>query len=202
MPEHLKNIALSGPSGSGKSSLAQYVSDHVRDRKGCFIFNPCESVAASVFERYGYKQSDKMSARERLFLQNHILDAQITEYENTKERIIADRSPMDMATYMMCDDHLVREGLLAEATAYSRRCAQVTKRFFPRLAVIPLCIPYEEISKRPPYDIRYIKAWTCRLLHLLNVNSVPFVVMPEIDGVKKRAAWMADEFKFRLYLQE
>lgn len=203
---NLENIALSGPHGSGKSSLALYVSNNVicggEDKfpMKTRIFSLCPSVASDVFKRYGYKQSDEITAHERMFLQNEILTRQIDEYEQLKESFIADRSPMDMAAYMMCDTHLNRESMFIPAQTYAARCAKVTKRFFKKIVVVPFCIPYEKSDKRPPFNERYIKTWTSRLIGLLNSNDVPFIVMPEIDGIEKRAEWLAKEFRFGRYL--
>lgn len=201
-----ENIALSGPHGSGKSSLAEYVHNKAVYDKGkdfpmkLRVFSLCPSVASDVFKRYGYKQSDEITAHERMFLQNEILTRQIDEYEQLKEPFIADRSPMDMAAYMMCDAHLNRESMFIPAQAYAARCAKVTKRFFKKIVVVPFCIPYEKSDKRPPFNERYIKTWTSRLIGLLNSNNVPFIVMPEIDGIEKRAEWLAKEFRFEGHL--
>lgn len=190
MTSTLRNIALSGPHGSGKSTLAMLFSGEIRNGNA---YSMCPSVASSVFKRYGYSQDDEMTAHERLFLQNKILDEQIAVYERLQEPFIADRSPMDMAAYMMCDSHLNREGLFITAQAYAARCAKVTRKYFGKIVVVPFCIPYEESSKRPKFNERYIRMWTSRLIGLLNSNAVPFIVMPEIDGSEERAKWLTRE---------
>lgn len=180
-------IGLCGASGAGKSTLAAAYAERLG---GFFI----RSVANTVFDFYGYRQDSVISPNERLFLQKKILDRQVkeyVEYEGWLQRgIIADRTPMDMATYLMEESNArIRR---TAAKSYGRIAASVTRRYFDRVVFVPMCIPYEESAKRPPHNPDKIRAYEERLLKLLGDLKVPFDAMPIMTDLKDRLDWLCD----------
>lgn len=186
-----KNLAFSGPSGAGKTTLVNRIVSFDNEKERPSLAS-VKSVANEVFDRYGLKQDDRFSARFRLFLQNKILEKQIDQYQAVKEGnlIISDRTPMDMAAYMMSDPFIHSEGIFMDVKTYASICASVTKRYFPNVVLVPFCIPYENSEKRPSFNISKIKHFYGVLRGLLVMGNVPFIEMPKIDGVEKRIEWL------------
>lgn len=186
-----KNLAFSGPSGAGKTTLVGRISEisGVKHKPDLVCV---KSVAHEVFSRYGFSQGDQFSARVRLFLQNKILEKQVDQYQAIRdcELMISDRTPMDMAAYMMSDPLIHREGIYTDTRAYAAVCAQVTKHYFPNVVLVPFCIPYEESDKRPPFNELRLNRYYGVLRGLLIAFQVPFLEMPKIDGVDRRIEWL------------
>lgn len=187
----LGNLAFSGPSGAGKTTLAKKLVETSRfssDKN----FRVARSVAHDVFKRYGYGQDDNMTSLERLYLQRQILEKQIDVYESQSAEgvIISDRTPMDMAAYVKTripighDRHIDRE-----VEAYVSLCASVTGRFFKKIIFVPMCIPYESSEKRPS-NVTETTIFSGVLEGIMNRYGVPYLKMPEIDGVNSRLMWV------------
>ena len=181
-----KNIGLSGCSGAGKTLLAQTFEHGHRGEIGY-----CPSVAGAMFKRYGYSQSSQIMPEERIYLQERILDAQIDEYERCLAvygGFISDRTPVDMATFTMLNTDAPN---FRHAKAYAGRCIAVTKKFFPKVLVIPSLLPYDDDGSRPPYSKEGLEKYHGKLLGLLQEGEIPYETMPEVIDLQERVAWLS-----------
>lgn len=199
-------IGLTGYHGSGKTTLAKAISEEKK-------FGLVESVAHSVFQRYGFGQNSPMSVGQRLYLQNQILERQIDEYQRPRElmfndRYIADRTPLDMAAYMTKardESHVPTDNQIVYD--YAARCASTAGAYFDLIVIVPMVLPYEEIEKRPHQSHSDAEAYyrlidrfekEMRYRQSMAKCQSPCVVerMPEnVWSVAERVEWVANVAK-------
>ncbi len=136
-PDFGLGLGICGSHRTGKTTLAMALSEVLK-----IPFIPIE--ASSVFLQYGFHPSAKMDLRNRLFIQQKILEmAEDIWFQVDKPSFISDRTPLDMAAYLLADvcngdldDHTQNEIM-----AYLGECDRITKKYFNKLVFVPIAIP-------------------------------------------------------------
>lgn len=137
-PIELGSIGLCGAHRTGKTTLAIALSQRLN-----IPYIPIGT--SNVFAQYNFHPSDKLDVRTRLFLRQKILEkAENIWVEIDEPSFICDRTPIDMMAYLLAD---VTNGELDRHTqdeimSYFGECFRLTKRYFGKLVLVPLAIPF------------------------------------------------------------
>jgi hypothetical protein len=167
------NVGFCGAHGTGKTTLAIALSQSLG-----IPYVPID--ASDVFLEHGFHPSDKLDIRTRLFLQQRILaKADRIWYES--EPFICDRTPLDMAAYMLAD---VGNGELDEHTqieimAYLKGCFGLTTQYFDKIVLIPPAIPFAEREYKAANNQPLIFKLHSQLLGLLAYLDLPYRELPQ-----------------------
>ena len=170
-----QNIAFCGAHGTGKTTLAIAL-----EQKLGIPYIPID--ASDVFLQYGFHPSDKLDIRNRLFVQQKILEkAERIWFDVDEPSFICDRSPLDLAAYLLAD---IGNGELDQRTQdeiddYLADCFLITKRYFKKIVLIPPVIrtiprEYKGASNKP-----LIQALHCTLIGLLSDWDLPHKILPK-----------------------
>ncbi len=137
-------IALSGPHRTGKTTLAKAWSD-----KFGWHFIPSQSTPA--FKALGHSYHDTLTVPQRMDVQELILDNAVADYRKAKGSWISDRSPLDMACYVMAELAQMPEASehADRILAYVERCFTETNRYCPVVVLVQPGIPYVEEADKP-----------------------------------------------------
>jgi len=143
-------IGLTGAHRTGKTTIVDQLCEK----------NPFPAVRSSVSaiaaERgFEFKADNTLS--ERIEFQEHVLQFMTAQYEAQLGIFFTDRTPMDMAAYMLAD---VRAGeidpeLDKRVQAYVERCIEVTNRHFSLVIAIQPGIPYVAEEGKPALNASY-----------------------------------------------
>lgn len=144
---------LTGASGSGKSTLA-------RDLADALDMEMIETSITASGLKHGIDPVSKMSLSSRIALQHHLLADHVEKISAVKKPAIADRTPIDMISYMLCqfDMHSgvdVDPSLLKMAADYAEKCILATQRFYDMVFMIGCLDHYEEKATRPSFNPAY-----------------------------------------------
>jgi hypothetical protein len=130
-------LGICGAHRTGKTTLAKALSK---------VLNmPFVEIGTSnIFRERGLDPAKPMDSRTRLLVQQTILRCACNIWDGMDEAFICDRTPIDMAAYMLTD---VGNGELDQHTqdeimSYIGRCFQVTKKYFGKIVLVPPAIPF------------------------------------------------------------
>jgi hypothetical protein len=179
----MANIGLCGAHGTGKTTLAIALS-----QKLGIPYIPID--ASNVFLEHKFHPSDKLDIRTRLFLQQKILaKAEDIWFDVDEPSFICDRTPLDMAAYMLAD---VGNGELdkhkhkhkhkhtqSEVMDYLQDCFNVTARYFGKIVLIPPAIPFVEREYKAAINQPLIFKLHTQLLGMLNYLDLPYKELPK-----------------------
>jgi hypothetical protein len=113
-------VSFSGVHRTGKTTTAKALAERLDIP---FI----QTSATAVFEEFGLKADQKMSLDERISVQYAILLAFEEEWAK-HDFMVTDRSPIDMAAYLLCDitgDMEISTKNELEIEGYIRECTRV-----------------------------------------------------------------------------
>lgn len=161
------SVGLSGSHRVGKTTLAQAFAKE-------FNIPLVRTSGSEVFAMIGKDPKIEYPIGERIAIQEAILHAFERQYAEASKRHevwIADRTPIDLASYMLADvqrSTLVGSSGVAEmVTNYVKRCLETTNRCFATVVLVQPGIPLvEEAGKAPccPAFIEHINALQLGLL--------------------------------------
>ena len=187
------NIAFCGAHGTGKTTLAIAL-----EQKLGIPYIPI--AASDVFLQYGFHPSDKLDIRNRLFVQQKILEkAEAIWFDADEPSFICDRSPLDMAAYLLAD---VGNGELdqrtqAEIMDYLQDCFNATFQYFDKIVLIPPVIAFVEREYKAAINQPLIFELHALLLGMLTHLDLPYKVLP------KKCMELSDRVQFvEDYLKE
>lgn len=141
-------IGLCGAHRTGKTTLAKAFAER-------FGVPYVDVNTRGVVESMGLKLEEIEDFETRLRLQHAILDNAIEIYRKAPAVFITDRTPIDMAAYMLCDCRI--QMTVAESNAvmeYVQRCLEATT-IFSLLIYVPTGLEYVEEPNKPPLNIAY-----------------------------------------------
>lgn len=129
-------IGLSGANGTGKSTLAQAFAKEVEI--------PFVATSASeVFKNMRLDPTVEYPLDLRLLIQEALLvtfERQYVEAADKSEIFITDRTPIDLASYLLADVQrsslTLEPGLAGEITRYVDKCFKSTSRFFSTVVLV------------------------------------------------------------------
>lgn len=171
-------IGFGGAHRTGKSTLARAVAPSLH-------LPVIESRAGEVIRELGIDMAADLSLKERISVQELILDAAIDDYKRHAGSFISDRTPLDMAAYILADC-LKNSGTAEEqrlAVAYVERCIDVTNKNFTCLILVKPGIPYVVEANKPPPSVAYQEHHGMLVQGLVN----DLRVLPECYEIPRRA---------------
>jgi nicotinamide riboside kinase len=180
------NIGLMGAHGTGKSTLATAIAG---ERSLTYI----PSRAGEVFKRVALSLDRPLTAEERLSVQEAILDQHEADIRRAPARgWVTDRTPLDMAAYVLGDAAIVEEGQQKRALDYVRRCVEATNRHFGFLMLVQPGIPYINDGSRPPPNMVVAERMNATLWGLAMQKEVNvacgFIYRETLDLERRKAA--------------
>lgn len=150
-------LGLTGPHRTGKTTLAQAYAQ----RHGIpFV----KTSATEVFTRLGRDPAVDYPIEERLAIQEAILHAFEKQYAaacRISSFWVADRTPIDMASYMLAD--VSREALAGKpelsmmVDSYVNRCIEATNSWFSVVALIQPGIKLVAAEGKAPICVSYMR---------------------------------------------
>jgi hypothetical protein len=128
-------IGFCGAHRTGKTTLATEVAT------ACALPLVRTSTSA-VFQRLGLDPAAPLTAEQRLVIQRLVLDGAIAQWAPLENRrFVSDRTPLDMAAYLLAD---IQGATVVDATAvtdYVAAALAATQHYFQHLFLIPPAIP-------------------------------------------------------------
>ena len=170
----MTSLGLCGAHRTGKTTLAIALSQTLN-----IPFIRIDS--SSIFLQYKLHPSDKMDIRNRLFIQQKILEqAESIWFEVDESSFISDRTPIDMAAYLLAD---VGNGELDQHTqdeimSYLGECFRVTKLYFNKLVLIPPAIPFVPSDYKAANNEPLIFKLHYSISGMLSALDVPYQKLP------------------------
>lgn len=173
-------IGLCGPHRVGKSSLAKVFAE-----KAGMLY--VETSISEVFQKMGLDPRAEYPVEQRLMIQEVILGALCLQYRKARavsKVFIADRTPIDMASYMLAD---VARSTVADqpevaklVNAYVDRCLAATAEHFAVVVQIQPGIKVVDAPGKAPPCLAYIEHLNALQLGLLadERNKVARFAMP------------------------
>jgi predicted ATPase len=145
---------LSGASGTGKTTLGRAVGDCIGIP---FIPTDFTSMARAECSRTGLQE---MTVPERLRFQEQMLLAFLKKARAIKGHAIMDRTPMDLAAYLLAEIHMHSSKKLTveecrRVDGYVTMCQKMTYVLFDHVFVVRPLPSYEESTDRPAYNPAY-----------------------------------------------
>lgn len=163
-------IALSGSGGTGKSTLAQSVSEK-------FNIPLIPEFAREVADEMGIKEIRKMPPERAYEFQVRILERKIAE-ENKYPTFIADRCMADVLAYYL--RWCVRDFGDGENKSYVDKCVHQLKKY-DKIIILPWeAIPLEDDGFRS-FRKYYQYSILCMVKGILSDIGVPFEIMQEVS---------------------
>jgi hypothetical protein len=180
-------IGLVGAPRVGKTSLAKELSAHTD-------IPLVLTSSADAFTACGFQVQDKMTLGQRLEVQNKILDLAESAWRAENGVFITDRTPMDMAAYMLAyingdTSHEAEIGVLR----YLDRCVDVTNRYFSLLVCVQPGIPIvPDHSKAVPSKayMHHINALVLGLMSDQRIQAAKKVIHHDVLSMEHRLTVM------------
>lgn len=147
-------FGIAGAHRSGKTTLALALSESLGIKFLC-------TNASGVAKDLGVNLIDSLGLSDRLSVQEALLDRHVLDLRKQKNLFITDRTPIDMASYMMCEVRMAdlngveNDGLDQRIAAYVERCVDVTKKYYGGVMCIEPLDTYEVLPNKPWSSIVY-----------------------------------------------
>ena len=159
------NIGLCGGHRTGKTTLAEAVAQ----RAGMpFV----KTSTSEVFKGHALDPSKPMDFKQRLWIQNRILDTANELWHAEQRQFITDRTPLDMAAYTLADVQGATEVNFLELEGYLARCFEATNRLFRVLVLIQPGIPLMHEAGKAALNEGYLEHLNYLILGLCNDDRI------------------------------
>lgn len=146
-------IGLAGAHRCGKSTLARILSDELNIK----LF---ETNTADVAKAMGVNAVGSLTLSERLNFQQKLLAHHISALKS-RDICITDRTPLDMASYMLCEigmNHLnerENDELDARIVDYLELCVEATAKYYTGVLCLCPLDTYEVLPGKPTNSAAY-----------------------------------------------
>lgn len=133
-------LGLNGAHRTGKSTLAR---EYAKRNNILFV----ETSASEVFKQLGLDPRKSYEVDQRLMIQEAVLTTLTKQYKEARKKdrlFIADRTPIDMASYMMSDvtgGSVPSDAMAKLINRYVERCLEVTMEHFAVVVLVQPGIP-------------------------------------------------------------
>lgn len=133
-------LGLNGAHRTGKSTLAR---EYAKRNDILYV----ETSATEVFKQLGLDPRKSYEVDQRLMIQEAVLTALTRQYKEARKKsrlFIADRTPIDMASYMLADvtgKAVQSEALAKLVNEYVKRCLDATMEHFAVVVLVQPGIP-------------------------------------------------------------
>lgn len=191
------SFGIGGASGTGKTTLAKDVS--------VLLDIPYHDASVTrIMQRIGF---DPVAAGHdldsRITAQEHLLDAFCADLRSLPRPFITDRTPIDMAAYMLGEitmrNSTAEQG--AKVAAYVERCVRATEMLFDSTVYTRPLPSYDIVETRPPPNAAYqrqIHLLICALLSEAHEEGSITYAAITTDSRRHRAKAVADFFRSRI----
>lgn len=153
----------------------------------------------------GFKMDGSEPMERRQAFQDRVLDTycEAWETESKNGMFVCDRTPLDMAAYVISDWHLGRATPETDAwvSDYVQRCMDATGRYFFAVSLIQPGIKFEARADKPPPNALYQEIMNTTLMGLggdMRVRSHFLVVPRRMLAVEDRHRYIGEWFFERM----
>lgn len=148
-------IGLSGAHRSGKTTLARHWHKEMV-AQGCNI-ELVEPNTAGVLARHGFECADIRDIRTRIDMQRAITDHYHEVFNGRRTPFVSDRTPLDVAAYMMVDlgQEPLPGDLETRALEIIEDCLDIANACFGTILLIQPVLPYRPAPGKPPANRAY-----------------------------------------------
>lgn len=176
-------MGLTGAHRTGKTTIAEHI---VKHNELPFVVSSASAIAAEM----GIDLTKPLSFSLRLAYQERILEVYEAMYEEQRDCFITDRTPLDLAAYLIADvpNDLADPMLIARTQLYIERCFAVTNRHFAMVMQIQPGIPYHAAPGKPLPNKAYQEAINTIILGLMYDDRL----LVEIDVLDRSVTQLED----------
>lgn len=206
-------LGLCGAQRTGKTTLAKAYADKVGIP---FV----KTTTAQVFAKYGLSPKADLPLHVRLAHQELIMHELVSQWRRAQSEhdgmFVSDRTPIDMATYMMAD--ITRGAVLGGAKdpvetgnrvlGYVDKCLELTHELFSVVVLVQPGIPLVDAEGSAPTEPAYIEHFNLIARGILAGKNIDFrrYVMPRemldlnrrVDALQKCMVDSVSAYKARL----
>jgi predicted ATPase len=160
-------LGLVGAHRTGKTTLARRFAE-------VSGYKSVETNVSDVFRDYGLDPREHYPLEKRLWIQLRILERLEATYAANKNYSVFDRTPIDLAAYMLAD--VSRQAISPytdrEIASYVEACLLVTNRYFSGVVVVQPGIPVVEDINKAPASASYMEHINALCLGLMSNPSL------------------------------
>jgi hypothetical protein len=137
-------LGFAGPSRSGKTTLGNKLSEKLG-----VPFTPFSGTKALMDA--GIPLVGDMRPSERLYAQRTLLDMMVKQIETAPRPCIIDRTPLDIAAYMLAEVPMYSPDLDLgrQIDAFVQECIRATRRHFDAIMLVG-ALPFYEVAEGKP----------------------------------------------------
>jgi predicted ATPase len=149
-------LGLNGAHRTGKSTLAR---EYAKRHDILYV----ETSATEVFKQLGLDPRKTYEIDQRLMIQEAVLTTLTRQYREARKKsrmFIADRTPLDMASYMLGDvtgKAVPGEGMAKLVNDYVQRCIEATMEHFAVVVLIQPGIPIVDAPGKAAPCLAYME---------------------------------------------
>lgn len=188
------SIAIIGAHRTGKSTLAAAAAARMNLP---FV----RTQVSEIFRDLGIDPAAKLPFEVRLEVQNVVLDRCCDLWKSERGVFITDRSPIDMAAYMLADiNHNVGYDVCAEVTRYIDRCFDATNAHFSVLMLLQPGLPIVATANKlsaalNPAYIEHLNTLLMGLMYDPRCKTPALYVRREVLDLSERVNAVASSVK-------
>ena len=179
-------IGLCGAHRTGKSTVA-------RELAKVMGYPTLLSDDYRVADALKINPVGEITLADRITYQEALLDAFMAAAREIGGPFISDRTPLDMAAYMMAAwDGKGTEEESSRVMAYIQRCTDMTAFHFSQVIYFPIDIPYVVAEGKPKPDLVYQRLIDVMILGLFMDTpvTVPTLLEPGNNTVEGRVSYI------------
>lgn len=179
-------IGICGGHRTGKTTLAR---DAAQQLHIPFI----ETSTSAVFQQHGLDPAAPMDFETRLWIQDKIINAAQTHWQQQHDDFITDRTPIDFMAYTLADIQGTTDVTFEHLAHYLNQCFALTNQTFHYLFIVQPAIPLVYETGKAALNKAYIEHLNSVILGLCYDERihVPVKVIPrEIVERQERTIWI------------
>jgi len=176
-------MGLTGAHRTGKTTVADAVTRH---NELPFVV----SSASQIAQEMGIDLTKPIPFPLRLAYQERILEVYTALYEAQNDCFITDRTPLDLAAYLIADvpNDLTDPALIARTRLYIEKCFAITNKHFALVMQVQPGIPYVAAPGKPLPNQAYQEAINTIILGLMYDDRLE----AEIDVIDRGMTQLTD----------
>lgn len=161
-------IGLSGAHRSGKSTLAEAWHRHMTEM-GAEVEH-VRVDTAGVIARFNLECGDINDVATRIDVQRAIADHYHELFNGRRTPFVSDRTPLDVAAYMLADlgQQPLPDALETRALEIVEDCIDIANACFGIILLLPPVLPYKPAPGKPPANKAYQQHFHMLMQGLIN----------------------------------
>jgi len=179
-------IGICGSHRTGKTTLAHDIAQQLHIP---FV----QTSTSTVFQQHGLDPATPMDFKTRLWIQDKIIQAAQTTWQQHDNHFITDRTPIDFMAYTLADIQGKTDVEFENLENYLNRCFDLTNQTFQYLFIVQPAIPLVYETGKAALNKAYIEHLNTVILGLCHDErlNIPVSVIPrDVMDIQERIVWM------------